>query len=392
MRTVRRFLYSQIITAVTFVALAFLALSFFTDFVDALRDVGRHGYTLMDAVWACVLELPGHLYDVFPIALLIGATLALSKLAQSSEFTILRTGGLGPARALTLLGGIGLAGALLLVGVGDWLMPLAERQASLHRAQFNQGHGIKLGQSGAWLRERAVQADGQVHTVTVNVGAAEGQDHFRQVRVFEFDPQGRLVRRVSAEQARLEPVAASAASSSRKVGSVWHLQGVTDTHWPERAAQPGDAASLDVASIDERRQPSLDWQSSLTPLVIAASVLPPDTMSTLSLWQYTQHLANNAQAAQRYEIQFWKRACAPLVCLVMLALALPFAYLHARSGGMSLKIFGGIMLGISFVLVNHISSHLGLLHQWEPWVAAALPSLVYLGLSMSTFVWLVRNR
>jgi lipopolysaccharide export system permease protein len=121
-------------------------------------------------------------------------------------------------------------------------------------------------------------------------------------------------------------------------------------------------------------------------------VLPPDTMSTLALWRYTQHLATNAQAAQRYEIQFWKRACSPLVCMVMLALALPFAYLHARSGGMSLKIFGGIMLGISFVLVNHITSHLGLLHQWQPWVAAALPSLVYLGLSLSTFVWLVRNR
>jgi lipopolysaccharide export system permease protein len=368
------------------VALAFLALSFFTDFVDVLRDVGRHGYTLVDAVWDCVLELPGHFYDVFPIALLIGATLALARLAQSSEFTILRTGGLGPARALWLLAGIGMAGALLMIGVGDWLMPLAERQGSLHRAQFSQGQGLKLGQGGAWLRERALQANGQVHTITVNVGAAEGQASFKQVRVFEFDEQGRLVRRVSAQQAQLEPLGAG------KPGSMWRLQGVTDTHWPITVAKPGDATNLDVANVDERRLPALDWQSSLTPLVVSASVLPPDTMSTLALWRYTQHLATNAQAAQRYEIQFWKRACTPLVCMVMLALSLPFAYLHARSGGMSLKIFGGIMLGISFVLVNHISSHLGLLHQWTPWIAAALPSLVYLGLSMSAFVWLVRNR
>jgi lipopolysaccharide export system permease protein len=386
MKTVRRFLYSQIITAVAFVALAFLALSFFTDFVDALRDVGRHGYTLMDALWDCVLSLPSHLYDVFPIALLIGATLALARLAQSSEFTILRTGGLGPARALSLLGSLGLAGALLMIGVGDWLMPLAQRQASLHHAQFSQGQGLELSQGGAWLRERAKQADGQLHTITVNVGAAEGQDHFKQVRMFEFDPMGRLVRRISAQEARLEPI------DKGRGGSMWHLQGVTDTRWPDRVTLPGDAANLDTVGIDERRLPTLDWQSSLTPLVVAASVLPPDTMSTLALWRYTQHLATNAQAAQRYEIQFWKRACSPLVCMVMLALALPFAYLHARSGGMSLKIFGGIMLGISFVLVNHITSHLGLLHQWQPWVAAALPSLVYLGLSLSTFVWLVRNR
>lgn len=386
MRTVRRLLYSQIISAVLFVAAAFLALSFFTDFVDALRDVGRHGYTLIDAIWDCVLELPSHFYDVFPIALLIGTTLALAKLAQSSEFTILRTGGLGPARALWLLAGIGLAGALLMIGVGDWLMPLAERQGTLHRAQFNQGQGIKLGQGGAWLRERAEQPDGKFHTVTVNVGAAEGQDHFRLVRMFEFDPQGRLVRRISAQQARLESL------GKGQAGSIWRLEGVTDTRWPGHFAMPGESTDLDIAGIDERKLASMDWQSSLTPLVVAASVLPPDTMSTLALWRYTQHLASNAQAAQRYEIQFWKRACTPLVCLVMLALALPFAYLHARSGGMSLKIFGGVMLGISFVLVNHISSHLGLLHQWTPWMAAALPSLVYLGLSMSAFVWLVRNR
>ena len=42
-------------------------------------------------------------------------------------------------------------------------------------------------------------------------------------------------------------------------------------------------------------------------MVVAASVLPPETMSTLALWRYTEHLANNAQAAQRYEMQFWKR-------------------------------------------------------------------------------------
>ena len=58
----------------------------------------------------------------------------------------------------------------------------------------------------------------------------------------------------------------------------------------------------------------------------------------------------------------------------MVALALPFAYLHARAGGVSLKVFGGIMLGISFVLLNNVAGHIGLLRDWTPWVVAAAPS------------------
>ena len=76
----------------------------------------------------------------------------------------------------------------------------------------------------------------------------------------------------------------------------------------------------------------------------------------------------------------------------MMALALPFAYLHARAGGISLKVFGGIMLGISFVLLNNVASHLGLLRNWTPWIVAAAPSALYLLLSLAAFSWLVRYR
>lgn len=115
-------------------------------------------------------------------------------------------------------------------------------------------------------------------------------------------------------------------------------------------------------------------------------------MSTLELMRYTEHLSAQEQSAQAYSIQFWRKALYPLACFVMVALALPFAYLHGRSGGISLKVFGGIMLGISFVLLNNVAGDLGLLKNWTPWAVAAAPSLIYLGLSMAAFTWLVRFR
>jgi lipopolysaccharide export system permease protein len=396
MRTVRRLVFASIARHVLLVALAFSALFFFIDFVDEVHDVGRDGYTLLDAVWTCTLMQGAHFYDLFPIALLIGGILALARMAQTSEFTILRTAGLGPGRALSLLGVLGVSAAALTVAVGNWLVPLCEQQLSIHKAHFGTRQGLSLGKGGTWLRERRDTGDGHYRHITVNVGSATSEGDFGAVRIFEFDDQGRLIRRLSAREARVDPTEATGpvngADLKAEGGSVWHLRDVVDTHWQTRDLI-GEQAVLEGSQlVTEIPLQNLDWHSSLTPLVVAASVLPPDTMSVFALWRYTQHLAVNAQAAQRYEIEFWQKLFYPLVCLVMVALSLPFAYLHARSGSMSLKIFGGIMLGISFVLANHIASHLGLLHNWQPWLAAAAPSVFYLLLSLSAFVWLVRYR
>jgi lipopolysaccharide export system permease protein len=137
---------------------------------------------------------------------------------------------------------------------------------------------------------------------------------------------------------------------------------------------------------------SLQWPSTLTASVVAAAVLPLDTMTTLELWRYSAHLNDQEQAAQSHQIRFWKKALYPLACLVMMALALPFAYMHARAGSVSFKVFGGIMMGISFVLLNNLAGHIGLLRGWTPWLAAAAPSGMYLILSMAAFAWLVRYR
>lgn len=388
MKTVRRLIFRAVAWRTALVALAFSGLAFFIDFVEASEDIGQNGYTLGDAVYTCLLMLVRHVHDLMPIAVLIGGILALSRMAQTSEFTILRTGGLSPARALRMLAQLGLMAAILVAAIGNWLVPLAEQQLTRQKASFSSDQQVTLGRAGTWLREkREVPGQGE-HTFTVNVGSAINEGEFGQVRIFEFDAGGQLKRRLAAASARVIPNPAPGVGD----GSVWQLRDVVDTRWLSHERLTRDAALGGIKVIDERRHEQLDWASSLTPVVVTASVLPPESMSVLALWRYTRHLDLNAQAAQRYEMQFWKKSVYPFVCFVMIALALPFAYLHARSGNMSLKIFGGIMLGISFILVNHIASHLGQLQNWQPWLAAAAPSLLYTLLSMSVFAWLVRRQ
>ena len=77
----------------------------------------------------------------------------------------------------------------------------------------------------------------------------------------------------------------------------------------------------------------------------------------------------------------------PFTILVMLALALPFAYLQTRSGGIGYKVFGGIMLGISFQLFNSLFSHAGLLGAWPPFLSAVIPALIYFILAIAGIRW-----
>ncbi|MBI3153785.1 MAG: LPS export ABC transporter permease LptG [Burkholderiales bacterium] len=369
MRTVRRLLYRDIAGSVGFVAAAFLALFFFIDLVDKLDGVGKRGRTTFGAVLEALLELPGRAYELMPIAVLIGAIFSLARLAQNSEFTILRTGGLGPRRALVLLAWLGVAFALLTFAIGDAAVPAAERYAV--RVRAGAAGVLEPARTGAWLRDRRVE-DGREIAVSVNVGAAEVDGSLRELRIFEFDETGHLRRRIAAARARVGD-------------GVWQLEDAQTLHWP-------DAADGGRAQAALKREAQLAWPTGLGAGVVAAALLPDETMTTLALWRYASHLEQQQQTAQRQQLMFWRRAFYPLSCIVMMALALPFAYLHARAGGVSLKVFGGIMLGIGFVLLNNISGHLGLLAELEPWLVSAAPGLLFLLLSLGAYAWLVRYR
>ena len=370
MKTVRRLFYVDIVTSVAFVSLAFLSLFYFIDFVDALSDAARRGGSVLVAALVCLLEVPAHFYELAPIAVLIGTIYALSRLAQSSEFTILRTGGLGPGRALRLLATLGLSFGALTFFVGDYVTPLAENRAVQLKA-LTRG-GLVLGRSGTWLKDRQTTAEGE-RSYSINVARTGTKGEMLGIKIFEFDADARLIRQIAAESGVVE------------AQSTWTLSNVTVTRWLT-------AAGSQAPQVLSETLPRWQWKGGPSADVVASALLPLATMSTLELWRYIGHLDTNEQAAQAYEIQFWKRALYPFACLVMMALALPFAYLSARAGGISLKVFAGIMLGISFVLLNNMSSHLGLLRNWTPWIVAAAPSALFLLVSLAAFSWLVRYR
>jgi lipopolysaccharide export system permease protein len=358
MRTVSRLLYRDIVASVGFVALAFLSLFFFIDFVDDLDQVGRRGRTVWHVALGAAYELPGHLYELLPIAVLIGTIYALARMAQASEFTILRTGGLGPGRALGLLAVLGVAFGALNFVLGDYVAPASERAAVLLEARFNGG--VRVGRAGAWLKERAAPTASARSRSTLPARAptacCEG------VRIFEFDAEGNLLQRVVAPR----PAQARVADDG-----TWTLSQADTTRWP----RPGSDGPVHTAL-----EPTLTWPSTLSARRGGrgrAAAGDHDDAGAVALQRSPQRPGAGLRSST--SIRFWKKALYPLACLVMVALALPFAYLHARAGSVSLKVFGGIMLGISFVLLNNLAGHMGLLRELDALGGRGHPQPGYLG-------------
>ncbi|MHB1200010.1 MAG: LPS export ABC transporter permease LptG [Polaromonas sp.] len=379
MKTIRRLIYGEVMVAIVLVALGFLALFFFFDLADELQYLGKNNdpsataniYQLKHALLYVTLRIPNRLYELLPISVLIGTIFVMTRLAQSSEYTILRTSGLDPWRALKLLLALGAFFVVFSFVVGDYVAPASERAAQLLKARY-QGK-ITVGRTGAWLKEKQTY-----NTYVVNVKELSPDNEMRGVEIFEFDNKGLIV---STTQA---PVALFASAND-----AWQLQQASRTEFDIRTDPADTAKAQESAKVTRSTVDSFRWPTGLSAEMVSVALLDPERMGTIDLFNYIRHLNANGQTTQRYEIGFWKKVFYPLSCLVMVILALPFAYLHFRSGGIAGSVFVGVMIGISFFLLNNVFGYIGNLQNWQPWLAAAAPGLLYMAASLGAFGWLV---
>jgi lipopolysaccharide export system permease protein len=354
--TIERYLARQIYAAVGFVLLGFLGLFAFFDLIAELRDLGNGNYQLRQIFTVVALWVPGHAYELLPIAVLIGTLYVLAHLSSNSEYTVMRASGLSPGRAGGMLARIGLAFVVLTFATGEWVAPFSEQLAQQVRMRAMQSLiGGTLG-SGIWFKD---------DRSFINVREARDASALNGVRIYEFDAAYKLRQMTDAE--RGEYVAAGR----------WKLFDVRQTVFEQDGPKTVKSAEA-------------EWNSAMSPDLLNVLIVVPERMSAWKLYKYLQHLAGNKQKTERYEIALWKKLFYPLATLVMMALALPFAYMHARSGMVGIKVFFGIMLGITFHMLNSLFSHVGLLKEWPPIASAAVPSILFLGTAVLMMVWIER--
>lgn len=383
MRTLRRYLWREIAGATIFVLLSLTGIFALFDMINQLGEVGRAHYQFLGALLFVGLLTPSHTYELMPIAALIGTIYALSKLAANSEFTIMRVSGMSTLRLAQAVLGVGLGLVVLAYVFGEFVAPPSENLAQRFKSR---AIGAAIGQefrSGVWVRDLVHGMEGEPDRMRfVNVARVNPDGSVDNWRIFEFDPQLRLRSMSTATRGTYVP------------GQGWLLSNVVDTRLPPVDTQGASSEHPNgeypgVAEVV--REPERLWRSELTPAIFGVLLVQPERQSVLSLVRYINHLTENHQRTDRYEIALWKKLFYPIVCLVMMALALPFAYLHVRAGTVSLKIFAGIMIGVLFYALNKLFSHLGLINTWPPVLVAGMPAIVAVLCAAGALYWVERR-
>ncbi|GAB3409679.1 LPS export ABC transporter permease LptG [Massilia agilis] len=394
MKILQRYFAINITQAVAFVLVAFLALTAFMDLVQELPSVGKGTYMIQHAFLYVLLQVPGHVYEVMPVAALIGTIYTMAQFAQSSEFTIMRASSMSTRMAAGMLFKTGVVFVAITFLFGEVITPRTAPLAERLRLAAKGGTVSAEFRSGMWTKD-IVHAEGvkgpTIGSRFFNVRQIQPDGKLVDIRLYEFDLNMRMRSLITA------------ATGTFSGNNTWQLANVSETRFdnsrelPEPGAPlpPGttiqSSFGLDTASVSTRHLDTLDLQSEITPKILSVSRSDPDRMSANELAVYTRHLAENRQETERFKIAFWKKLIDPLAIFVLMLLALPFAYLHTRSGGVSLKIFIGIMIGVSFILINALVSHIGLLSTWPAFLTAIAPSLLFMALTVGALWWVERH-
>ena len=349
LRILNRYFWREIGFNILLVLFGLLAMFSFFDLLQELDSLGKGHYGINSMLTFVALSIPGHIYEVAPVAVLLGIVYTLGAMAANSELIVMRTSGISLLTLARILLTIGLVFAIVTFMIGEMIAPLSEKMAQRIRMQATDSVVAQDFKSGLWIK------DGSSF---VNVNTVLPDSSLVDINIYDFDPQFHL-RSISH------------AENGHFAEDHWILLNVTQTSFKTDRNIRNNAVTSQFLK-------QTHWESLIRPELLNVLLVLPEKMSAWNLYSFIQHLHRNGQKSTRYQVALWSKLIYPLACLVMVVLALPFGFLQQRAGGISAKIFAGIFLGVVYQIMNRVFLHLGVLNDWPPLLSAIGPTILFL--------------
>ncbi len=340
MRRLDRYIGSTVFVAIIAVLGIITGLALLFAFIDELNDI-QGAYTLRDAISYVGLTAPRRIYEMLPMAALIGCLVGLGSLASHSELTVIRSAGVSIRRIVWAVMKPMLV--LMLIGllIGEYLAPWTSSMAQANRSLAQSVGKAQSSKHGLWHR----QGDEYIHVNAVQPGGK-----LVGVTRYVFDDEQQLVRSSFAQQALYQD-------------GYWQLEDIVYTDLQARSSSTKQAVS-------ER------WDVELSPQLLNTVVMEPDALPISGLWRYAHYLNEQGLNANQYWLAFWEKVLQPLVTAALVLMAISFVFGPLRSVTLGQRVFTGVVVGFVFRIAQDLLGPSSLVFGFPPILAVVLPALI----------------
>lgn len=342
MRKLDRYVGVTVFLSILAVLGVILGLSMTFAFIDQLGALDD-SYTLGAAVKYILLTTPSRIYDLLPMAALIGCLVGLGTLASNSELTIMRAAGVSLQRIVWAVMKPMLV--LMFVGIliGEYVVPYTENQAQSDRALAQSDGGVVSSRNGLWHRQ------GQ-EFIHINVVQADGV--LLGVTRYDFDDQHQLLRSSFARRGTFQ-------------NGQWVLEDVTTT-----LLHPQEKRS------EVQRQATESWNIELSPKLLSTVVMEPESLSISGLWGYIHYLQEQGLNSNRYWLAFWTKVLQPAVTAALVLMAISFIFGPLRSVTLGQRVFTGVLVGFTFRIAQDLLGPSSQVFNFPPLLAVLVPAAI----------------
>jgi lipopolysaccharide export system permease protein len=285
--------------------------------LDELLEGGGSLAGVLRYLWLRLASV--YLPYLLPVATFTGAFFALGLLARNREIIAMKAGGVSPLLALVPLFIASTVIAMVALLANETLTVGAS--AALAKAAGGPSGGIELRAGTIWY-----------HTgrYVYNIGSADaGSDSVRDIRVFERNAEGRLVRLIQAARAhRLAP-------------HEWRFEGATVRQFdPERPEEP--------PRVEKAREITLRLDEERSPRLLQAEI------AALPIWTLARYV-DAAPRDARARSLLHQRLTGPLLVLLFALLAVPLGLRVERTKSLALPALEGVVVLFVFLLAREYS-------------------------------------
>jgi lipopolysaccharide export system permease protein len=338
----------------------FIIFMFLIDLIEQLRKFAE-SVDFPQVFFLAVLNLPGSVYQIVPLIIVISSAWIFLSLARNSELIVFRAAGKSSLSMLIMPAILSILIGVLTIGFFNPIVASTSKRYADVKAKIVDGQEttISIGYEGLWLR----QADKMGHTVIRAQRANADATMLYDVTLIKLNEEKLPVQRIEAKTLTLMDTKWIANNST-----IWPIEfGVT--------AQ-SNAKEFKIVEIP----------TSLKREQIIDQFGDPSTISVWSLLEFIEQLERAGFSAKRYSVWLQSELAKPIFFLAMMLIAAAFCMRQNRVRGTSLNVLMAVLVGFLLFYSKNFVLILGTNGQLPVFYAAWGPSFAALFISLGLFL------